>query len=77
MQNFEDTIYHIYAKDRCLYHSLRKEDFEEKWELLHVMVDLISTEYDKDDLTYVKLQGKVGYGGPGKFLPTVDDEHSY
>ena len=77
MQNLEDTIYHIYAKDRCLYHSLRKEDFEEKWELLHVMVDLISTEYDEDDLTYVKLQGKVGYGGPGKFLPTVDDDHSY
>jgi len=75
MQNFEDTIYHIYAKDRCLYHSLREEDFEEKWQLLHVMVDLISTEYDKDDLTYVKLQGKVGYGGPGRFLPT--DEDSY
>ena len=75
MQNFEDTIYHIYAKDRCLYHSLREEDFEEKWQLLHVMVDLISTDYDKDDLTYVKLQGKVGYGGPGRFLPTDEDRY--
>ena len=37
----EDTSYHIYAKDRVLYCNLPKEDFEEKWQLLNVMVGLI------------------------------------
>jgi hypothetical protein len=37
----EDTSYHIYAKDRVLYCNLEKEDFEEKWQLLNVMVGLI------------------------------------
>ena len=72
----EETTYHIYAKDRCIYHSLNKEEFEEKWQLLHVMVDLISSDYNQDDLSYERLAPKVGYGGPGKLLP-VDEEHSY
>ena len=76
MQNIDDTTYHIYAKERCIYHSLTKEEFEEKWQLLHVMVDLISSEYNQDDLSYERLAPKVGYGGPGKLLP-VDEEHSY
>ena len=27
---------------------------------------LVSTEYQKEDLTYTRLKGKVGYGGPGR-----------
>ena len=76
MQDIDDTTYHIYAKDRCIYHSLNKEEFEEKWQLLHVMVDLISSEYNQDDLSYERLAPKVGYGGPGKLLP-IDEDHSY
>ena len=37
--------YHIYAKDRCLYHNLKQEEFEETWELLNVMVGLLKTDY--------------------------------
>ena len=40
------------------------------------MVDLISSEYNQDDLSYERLAPKVGLGGPGKLLP-VDEEHSY
>ena len=76
MTEIDDTTWHIYAKDRCLYCNLKEEEFEEKWKLLHVMVDLISSEYNQDDLSYERLAPKVGYGGPGKLLP-IDEDHSY
>ena len=63
-----DTTYHIYAKDKVLYHNLVVEDFEEKWEMLNVMVGLLKTEYSAEDLSYIKLAPKVGYGGPGRVL---------
>ena len=66
----DDTTYHIYAKDRVLYHCLRQEDFEEKWEMLNVMVGLLKTDYTIEDLSYVQLSPKVGYGGPGKVIYT-------
>ena len=54
----ETESYHIYAKDRVLYCNLEKEDFEEKWQLLNVMVGLLSTEYTEEDLSYIKLGPK-------------------
>jgi len=65
-----DTTYHIYAKDKVLYHNLKEEDFEEKWEMLNVMVGLLKTDYTEKDLSFIKLAPKVGYGGPGKVLWT-------
>jgi hypothetical protein len=50
-----DTIYHIYAKDQCIYHSLSKEKFEETWEMLHRMVDLIDVRLTKEDFSYEEL----------------------
>ncbi len=50
-----DTIYHIYAKGECIYHSLSKEKFEETWEMLHRMVDLIDVRLTKDDFSYEEL----------------------
>ena len=73
MQDIDDTTYHIYAKDKCLYHNLNQEDFEEKWELLKVMIDLLGGDYREEDLRYERLAPKVGYGGPGKVI----EEHSY
>ena len=70
----ETTTYHIYAKDKVLYCNLPQEDFEEKWELLQVMVGLLKTDYTTRDLSYIKLAPKVGVGGPGKI---VYEEHSY
>ena len=73
-----DTTYHIYAKDKVLYHNLNEEDFEEKWEMLNVMVGLLKTEYSTEDLSFIKLAPKVGYGGHGKVLwtlPTDDDSY--
>ena len=50
-----DDVYHIYAKDRCLYHNLEKKDFNEKWELLNVMVGILKTAYTEKDLSYEKI----------------------
>jgi ornithine carbamoyltransferase len=50
-----ETIYHIYAKGQCIYHSLSKEKFEETWEMLHRMVDLIDVRLVKEDFSYEEL----------------------
>ena len=76
MTEIDATPYHIYAKEKCLYCNLSQEDFEEKWQLLKVMIDLLGGEYTAEDLSYERLAPKVGLGGPGKLLP-LDEEHSY
>ena len=74
----EDTSYHIYARDRVIYCNLEKEDFEEKWQLLNVMVGLIKTDYTEDDLSYIKLGPKCGVGGPGRVIYKPEwEEDSY
>jgi hypothetical protein len=50
-----EKIYHIYAKDKCLYHNLNKETFEMTWNQLTNMVGLMKTEYSVDDLSYEEL----------------------
>ena len=74
----ETESYHIYAKERVLYCNLDREDFEEKWQLLNVMVGLLSTDYTEDDLSYIKLGPKWGVGGPGRVIPQpMWEEDSY
>ena len=60
-----DKVYHIYAKDRCLYHNLKREDFEEKWEMLRNMVGLMKTDYSESDLQFIEINDKVGGAGNG------------
>jgi hypothetical protein len=59
-----EKIYHIYAKDRCLFHSLRQEEFERTWDTLKNMVGLMKTDYSVDDLNYTELPVNIGgYSG--------------
>ena len=51
----ENKIYHIYAKDRCLFHSINEEEFEVTWKTLRNMVGLMKTDYNIEDLTYEEL----------------------
>ena len=60
-------VFHIYAKDRCLYHNLDLEDFQEKWEMLNVMVGLLKTDYQTEDLDYIAVEE----------TPTSGEESSY
>lgn len=50
-----EKIYHIYAKDRCLFHSVKEEEFETTWNTLKNMVGLMKTDYSTDDLSYEEL----------------------
>ena len=74
----EDVSYHIYAKDKVLYCNLPQDDFEEKWQLLNVMVGLLKTEYTRKYLSYIKLAPKAGIGGPGRVIHKQEwEEDSY
>ena len=68
MINEDDTIYHIYAKNKCLYICLEKEEFEEKWQMLNIMVGLMQTDYSHNDLSYVKLEPNHGVQGLDKVV---------
>jgi hypothetical protein len=49
--NREDKLYHIYAKNRCIYHSLKESDFTLIWETLNNMTAIYS-EIDPHDLQF-------------------------
>ena len=70
-----DKVYHIYAKDRCLYHNLEREDFEEKWEMLRNMVGLMKTDYSESDLLFVEISDKVGGAGNGSFDDNLEPSY--
>ena len=69
--------YHIYAKDRCLYHNLKQEEFEQTWEMLKVMVGLLKTDNEAADLSYEKAAPTVGVGGPVRVYAEPQGEDSY
>lgn len=50
-----EKIYHIYAKDRCLFHSIKEDEFEVTWKTLNNMVGLMHTDYEVSDLSYEEL----------------------
>ena len=62
-----EKVYHIYAKEECLYNNLSEVQFSKTWETLKGMVGLMQTDYQLEDLTYEELV-KTPIGG---------HEHSY
>ena len=50
-----DKVYHIYAKDKCLFHSLKEEEFEPTWNTLKNLVGVMKTDYVEEDLSYEEL----------------------
>jgi hypothetical protein len=50
-----EKVYHIYAKDRCLFSSLKEEEFKSTWKQLNSMVGLMKTDYTTEDLSYEEL----------------------
>jgi hypothetical protein len=54
MHNTE-KIYHIYAKNKCLFHSIKEEDFDTIWNTIRGMISLIQTDYSLQDLSYEEL----------------------
>jgi hypothetical protein len=50
-----EKVYHIYAKDRCLFHSIKEEDFHATWTTINNMVGIMKTDYAVEDLSYEEL----------------------
>ena len=71
----DETIYHIYAKDVCLYNCLKEEDFEVKWAELKAMVGLMKTDYTEDDLNFVKCPADVGGAGGSSFDDNLEPSY--
>ena len=50
-----EKIYHIYAKDTCLFHSLKEEEFKVTWNTLNKLVSVLDTRYHIEDLSFEEL----------------------
>ena len=50
-----EKVYHIYAKDRCLFHSIKEEEFQTTWNIINNMVGIMKTDYVIEDLSYEEL----------------------
>jgi hypothetical protein len=50
-----EKIYHIYAKDKCLFHSIKEDEFETTWNTINNMVGIMKTDYIIEDLSYEEL----------------------
>ena len=48
----EETVYHIYAEDKCLYNCLRESEFNHIWSRLQ--------EMEIEELSYEKLPPGIG-----------------
>jgi len=72
----DETIYHIYAKDRCLYPCLKEDEFQAKWAELKAMVGLMKTDYEEKDLSFEKLPPGMG-GGYSAYGREPDGGDSY
>jgi len=52
---FMEKIYHIYAGNICLMHSLKEQDFLPAWRTVQNMIAIMNTEYKVEDLSYEEL----------------------
>jgi len=50
-----EKVYHIYAKQECLYNNLTEQQFNNTWETLKGMVGLMKTDYELEDLSYEEV----------------------
>tara|TARA_Y100000289_G_scaffold31210_1_gene30941 strand:+ start:75 stop:296 length:222 start_codon:yes stop_codon:yes gene_type:complete len=62
-----EKVYHIYAKQECLYNNLTETQFNTTWETLKGMVGLMKTDYELEDLSYEEVI--CAHGGAGADNP--------
>lgn len=48
-------IFHIYLKNKCIYHSLSECEFKKTWEMIHNFISIVEYNFRKEDLTYEEL----------------------
>ena len=47
-----EKVYHIYAKEECLYNNLTEQQFNNTWKALNGIVGLMKPDYELVDLSY-------------------------
>jgi hypothetical protein len=50
-----EKIYHIYAKNHCLVHSIKEEEFNSIWSTVKNLVTILNSDYSESDLSYEEL----------------------
>ena len=70
-----EKVYHIYAKQECLFHSLTKEQFTNTWETLKGMVGLMKTDYELGDLSYEECYRPLGVSSVNTGEPIGEDSY--
>ena len=70
-----DKVYHIYAKNECLYNNLSEEQFNNTWETLKGIVGLMKTDYDLEDLSYEECVRAHGGGAVNTNEPEGCDSY--
>jgi hypothetical protein len=50
-----ERIYHIYAKNNCLVHSIKEEEFNCIWNTIKNLVTILDSDYSESDLSYEEL----------------------
>ena len=70
-----EKVYHIYAKQECLYNNLSKEEFNSTWETLKGMVGLMKTDYELEDLSYEECVRPLGVSSVNSNEPPGSDSY--
>ena len=70
-----EKVYHIYAKEECLYNNLSKGQFNKTWETLKGMVGLMQTDYQLEDLSYEECNRTNGVRAVSSTEPDGSDSY--
>ena len=70
-----EKVYHIYAKEECLYNNLTEQQFNSTWETLKGMVGLMKTDYELEDLSYEECTRAHGYCSENTAEPDGHDSY--
>ncbi len=70
-----EKVYHIYAKEECLYNNLSRDEFNDTWETLKGMVGLMKTDYKLEDLSYEECHRPLGVRSVNTTEPLGDDSY--
>ena len=70
-----EKVYHIYAKQECLYNNLTEKQFNNTWETLKGMVGLMKTDYELEDLSYEECIRARGGGAVSTTEPEGCDSY--
>ena len=70
-----EKVYHIYAKEECLYNNLSEVQFNKTWNALNGMVGLLHTDYSIGDLSYEECNRTHGVGAVSSTEPRGEDSY--